>query len=131
MKKLIVFMFSVILFGSCGSNESNVERAVRKVAEDLNKTCPKLVDEATRLDKVEIDEDGYFHYTFTFPSKSIDDFNVSEFKDIQKRKLNKMYNSNEKFELYRQNDIFLKYSYFDKNKVQITSFTINNIFIYK
>tara|TARA_B110001452_G_scaffold231669_1_gene208604 strand:+ start:57 stop:443 length:387 start_codon:yes stop_codon:yes gene_type:complete len=128
MKKVIVFIFSVLLLVSC---ESNVDKVVRKTAEELNKSCPMFVDKITRLDKVEIDEDGYFHYTYTFPTLTINDINASNFKDEQFKILNKMYNTNEKFDIYRQNNIYLKYTYFDKNNQEIVTLTINDLYEYR
>lgn len=123
MKKFIVLLLTVLLFASC---ESKVDKAVRLAAEEINKSCPFFVDDNTRAESVEIDENGFFHYTYSFPYITKEEINIPEFHNTLYEKCHLTYNTNETMEIFKKNNVLLKYTYIDKNNEQIISFIIGS-----
>ena len=85
-----------------------------------------FVDEQTRLDYAEIDKYGCVHYVYTFPMKSKSDVDISSFFHSQSEMLNKEYESNPDLSNFRDNDVTLRYTYFDMYNNQIISIIIPN-----
>ena len=121
MKKLLILVISVILF-SCNSN-SDLDKILSFSVEEVNKSCPMFVDEITRLDYAEIDKDGFFHYVYTFPSLSKSDIDIPSFYKEQSDILNNGYES---LTTFKENDVTVRYTYFDMYDNQIISILIPN-----
>ena len=125
MKKILSILFIFLLILGCNS-KSNKERALHQVVNEINKSCPIFVDEQTRLDYSEIDENGFFHYVYTFPMKSKSDVDIPSFYYSQSKMLNKEHESNPSLSNFRDNDVTLRYTYFDMYNNQIISIVIPN-----
>jgi hypothetical protein len=125
MKKLLLILFCLPLLYSCNSN-NNLDKALIKTVEEINKSCPLFVDEQTRLDYSEIDENGFLHYIYTFPLVSKSDIDVKSFYVKQSDLLNHNYYSNKDLIFLKENDVFLKYTYLDMFNNQIISIVIPN-----
>jgi hypothetical protein len=121
MKQLLILVISVILF-SCNSN-SDLDKILSFSVEEVNKSCPMFVDEITRLDYAEIDKDGFFHYVYTFPSLSKSDIDIPSFYKEQSDILNNGYES---LTTFKENDVTVRYTYFDMHDNQIISILIPN-----
>lgn len=121
MKQLLILVISVILF-SCNSN-SDLDKILSFSVEEVNKSCPMFVDEITRLDYAEIDKDGFFHYVYTFPSLSKSDIDIPSFYKEQSDILNNGYES---LTTFKENDVTVRYTYFDMYDNQIISILIPN-----
>tara|TARA_B100001287_G_scaffold269543_1_gene267148 strand:+ start:555 stop:932 length:378 start_codon:yes stop_codon:yes gene_type:complete len=123
MKK---FWFWFVIIICCSSCENDIDKSIRLTAEELNKSCPVFIDDITRADRVEIDENGFFHYVYTFPTLSKNEIDLQHFYNTQKDKFQLMYNSSEEFEIFRKHEISLKYTYYDMYNNQIISLIIGN-----
>jgi hypothetical protein len=123
MKKLLSILFVFILIIGCNS-KSNIDRVLAEVVKEINKSCPMFVDEQTRLDYTEVDENGFFHYIYTFPTISKSDIDISSFYIKQRDMLNEQYHTSSDLSNFRENKVILKYTYFDMYKNQIISIVI-------
>tara|TARA_B100001063_G_C16585500_1_gene462886 strand:- start:352 stop:729 length:378 start_codon:yes stop_codon:yes gene_type:complete len=125
MKKLLLILLCLPLFYKCNP-KNNLEKVLIAVVEEVNNSCPMFVDEQTRLEYAEIDKDGFFHYIYTFPMKSKSDVDIPSFYYSQSKMLNKEYESNPSLSNFRDNDVTLRYTYFDMYNNQIISIVVPN-----
>ena len=123
MKKLLLILLCFPLLFSCNSN-SDLDKALIATVEEINKSCPIFVDEQTRLDYSEIDENGFFHYIYTFPTISKSDIDISSFYIKQRDLLNEQYHTNSDLTMFKEKKVILKYTYFDMYENQIISIVI-------
>ena len=123
MKKLLSILFCLTLILGCNS-KSKLEEAMIASVNEINKSCPMFVDEQTRLDYSEIDENGFFHYIYTFPTISKSDIDISSFYIKQRDLLNEQYYTNSDLTMFKENKVILKYTYFDMYENQIISIVI-------
>ena len=120
--KHLLLLFITILF-SCGAKNTQ-DDTLRYFVEEVNKKCPYFVDEITRLDYAEIDENGFFHYVYSFPSISKKDIDINQFYTNQREILYNVYQTNPEVSFFKENNIVTKYTYNDKYNFQITSIVI-------
>ena len=125
MKKILLILLCLPLLYKCNS-KNNLEKVLIAVVEEVNNSCPMFVDEQTRLDYTEIDKDGFFHYIYTFPFKSKSDIDIPSFYNYQSEILNKYYESNPSLSNFRDNNVTLRYTYFDRYNEQIISIVVPN-----
>jgi hypothetical protein len=123
MKKLLSILFCLTLILGCNS-KSKLDEAMIASVNEINKSCPLYVDEKTRLDYTEIDENGFFHFIYTFPTDSKSDMDINSFYMTQRDMLNEQYHTNSDLSFFKENKVILKYTYFDMYKNQIISIVI-------
>lgn len=104
-----------------------------KTADEMSKTCPKMVDKGTRLDKVEALPNNIFQYNYTMVNvENVE--NSIEIVDIKSKFETEMLNAIKTepgLKVFRDNNTTLGYRYLDKNgaeifKVLITPDQYNN-----
>ena len=104
-------------------NSKDLETELLNIVELLNKSCPTMLDESTRLDYTEIDTNGFLHYVYTM-LESLTNIDQTKFKKIQAATILEKYNLDHDFRFYKENGIKLRYTYNDKHNKQIVSFVI-------
>ncbi|HAN10114.1 MAG TPA: hypothetical protein DCP90_05835 [Clostridiales bacterium] len=105
-------------------DESSVVKAiVPLIAENINKTAPKMVDEVTRLDGCEAIGNKGLHYKYTllFDIKGIE----SEVKEEMKQANIEIYKTHPDMNTLRNAGIIVKYSYYDDARKELFEFSIN------
>jgi hypothetical protein len=91
MRKLIVIavstcLFSVAVFSSSFARNLS-ERDLIQVSDKLNKRCPVMVDQETRMDNVTAGPGLVFSYNYTFIKHRSTDVNKQEFVSAQRNGL--------------------------------------------
>ena len=125
MKKILLLFFCLTLLFSC-KHKSNIEKILNRTVEEVNNSCPMFVDEETRLEYVEIDEDGFFHYIYTFPMLTKNDIDIPYFYISQSERLNNEYKTNSYLSNFRKYNVTLRYTYFDMYDNQIISIIVSD-----
>ena len=103
-------------------NSADLEKELLSIIELGNKSCTKIVDKSTRLDYMEIDENGFVHHVASITSSI--KFDKTKFKKSQSASVAEKYNSDYDLRFYKDNNIKIRYTYNDKHNKQIVSFVI-------
>jgi hypothetical protein len=99
------------------------EKQIMEIASELNKNCPIMVDNATRLDNATPLPDKIFQYNYTIISMVKDSINIDQLKNNLEPSIINFVKSNPEMKMVRDNKYTINYSYRDKNGVFL--FTIS------
>lgn len=124
MKGLIICLVSVLLLVSCASKQDVFQKQLVNVANELNKTCPFMVDAETRLDNSIVLPNKTLQYNYTLVNIEVENVDVPEIEAYLKPNILNNVKTNPDLALYRDNNATLAYSYKDKNAKYITKLMI-------
>ena len=100
--------------GNFGSATS-IDKQLLAMTNEINKSCPLVMDQDTRLDNTSAGPGRMITYNYTLVNLSIEKINVDEFRDyIQPRVINNARTSDD-MKYFRENEVTLRYKYSDKN----------------
>ena len=104
-------------------SKPSFDKRLIELANEINKTCPMMVDNFTRLDNTTVLPDKVFQYNYTLTTTLKSEVDTSIFGKI---KLNAISNArtNPDMKDIRDNDLTLSYYYKDKNGVFISKFNV-------
>ena len=104
-------------------SKPSFDKRLIELANEINKTCPMMVDNYTRLDNTTVLPDKVFQYNYTLTTTLKSEVDTSIFGKI---KLNAISNArtNPDMKDIRDNDLTLSYYYKDKNGVFISKFNV-------
>lgn len=95
-----------------------------KSASEINKSCPIMVDQFTRLDNAIAMPDNVFQYNYTIVNHEKSEVNLDTAKKyILPRLVNNVKTSPE-MKFARDNHLTMSYKYSDKNGVFVVKYTI-------
>lgn len=106
------------LFGKSAFNKSLMESA-----SEINKTCPIMIDNATRLDNAIALPNDVFQYNYTLVNMTKDLINIDEFKSYLEPTITNFVKTNPDMQIMRDNKVTVNYYYKDKGGVYL--FTIS------
>lgn len=113
----------ILLLASCSAKDTVIKVLLDKTANELNKTCPMMVDSETRLDNATSLPGNVFQYNYTIVNYIKDSLDVDALKaNLEPGILNQI-KTNPELKLFRDNDVTLAYSYADKNGVFLLKMT--------
>ncbi len=101
---------------------------LKKAAQEINKSCPVMIDNQTRLDNVVLISDTIFQYNYTLVKIENKDknFDSEKLKQNIQSQSQKNLDSNAAMKYQRDNNIYLKYVYKDRNNRLLFDFIINH-----
>jgi hypothetical protein len=101
------------------------ESQLMKMATELNRNCPVMLDRETRLDNTMGGPGKYFTSNYTLINQEAAELNIVEMKQkMTPDKINYVKTS-EDMQIFRKEKVTLKYNYKDKFGVFLFSITIN------
>jgi hypothetical protein len=100
------------------------ETQLMKVAAELNKNCPFMVDSDTRLDNSVGGPGKNFVYNYTLINHAEADINIVELKQNMIPFLTNYIKTSEDMQTFRKEKVTLKYIYKDKSGTFLFSITI-------
>lgn len=106
----IFFVFSVVLFIQCGGS---VDGQLKKIAEESNKECPKVLDQWTRLDSCAAYPGKVYKYFHTVINNALVS-DTEQFKTAFKPIIIATVKTNPAMKFFRENDVVLHYQYRDE-----------------
>jgi hypothetical protein len=92
------------------------EQELKRAAVEINKSGPVMVDEDTRLDRVEVEEGNILRYAYTLVNMSKADITIEKFKATLTPVIVEDVRTNPQMAINREHHTTLKYSYFDREK---------------
>ncbi|MGE5457041.1 MAG: hypothetical protein ACM3RX_01665 [Methanococcaceae archaeon] len=112
---LVVGLAVMVLVQQLMFKAPGFDKTMMKVASELNKTCPFMVDSETQLDNAIALPDNVFQYNYTLINTSKDSIDIQVFENIMKPMLIKNIGSTPELKTFRDNKVTMVYSYKDKN----------------
>ncbi|MUP39139.1 hypothetical protein [Labilibaculum euxinus] len=129
----LVFAVAFAIFYSLGQiggeglvelfREKVSEKVLMVTASELNKTCPVMIDNATRLDNTIALPGNVFQYNYTLIDMSKDSVNIEELKAYLEPTIINFVKTNPDMQILRDNKVQVNYYYKDKSGVYL--FTIS------
>ena len=115
-KITLVVIFFLSFLTSCNQKSFNTE--MQDIANDTNRKLPKMVDNVTRLENVNILSGKVFQYNYTLVNVEKGSFDSYSFKKNHKIKLISgviQMSKKSGFDFFDVNNVIFSYSYNDKN----------------
>lgn len=100
------------------------DQAMMKAASELNKTCPIMVDQHTRLDNAAAMPNNIFQYNYTLVNLDKSEVNIDTVKKYVEPGLINNVKTNPDLKVYRDNKVTMAYNYRDKNGVFVLKITV-------
>lgn len=110
-----VFMFIIFYYASYLFFTPNYDEALGKMADDMNQTCPMMVDANTRLDNVGILPGNIIQYNYTMINMDLEQVNTLELRNSMEPLITNAVKTDPEMQFQRKNKTTLNYHYRDKN----------------
>jgi hypothetical protein len=98
---------------------------LKRVAHELNKSCPVMVDNETRLDNAIALPCKVLQYNYTLINMSKDSMNLQLFNDYLRPQIINNIRTHPDLKSFRDNRVTMVYNYKDRNGVFITRIVVN------
>ncbi|WP_155845795.1 hypothetical protein [Chryseobacterium gregarium] len=111
---------------SC-NKEKSIEDELKEAAAGMNKLTPQVMNEGMRLDSVSAQPGKIFKYNYTLTDDTKENFSpeqIEAFKKQAKEGAVKVVKTSADIKEFRDNDVTMVYSYYDKNGKPTMDFTI-------
>jgi len=102
-----------------------IESQLMKESAELNKNCPLMIDNNTRLDNTIGGPGKFFVYNYTLIHHTAAELNIVELKQNMVPVLTNTIKTSEDMQIFRREKVTLKYNYRDKQGVFLFSITIS------
>lgn len=116
--------FGPKLFNQINENSLNENTTLSEGVKIMNKNCPLIIDEYTRLDSVTLPKKNILQSNYTLTSQKIIETDINSFNEILKPEIIKHIKSDKDSEFIRKNKPKIIYKYFDKESKFITDIVI-------
>lgn len=128
MKNVICLsVLSVTLALSSCSKEKTIDDDLKEVAVNINKTTPQNLADGVRLDSVSAQPGKIFKYNYTLTDdvkESVTPEQIEAFKASAKEGALRVVKTSPDIKEFRDNDVTMVYTYYDKNGKPTTDFKI-------
>jgi hypothetical protein len=122
VKKTIGTVVGIVVFGlsyfaaqQLFFKPVSFDKAMMEAASQLNKTCPIMVDQDTRLDNAVALPNNIFQYNYTLVNLNKSEVNIDTVKKYVEPGLINNVKTNPDLKAFRDNKVTMAYSYKDKN----------------
>jgi hypothetical protein len=123
LKSLVCIFGICLIFSACG-NLIPFEKQLEMAATETNKSCPKMIDETTRLDKVEAFPGKIFQYNYTLINTKKEELDSTVFDSLMREQLLGGVKASPELKIFRDNQVTLIYNYSDKEGMVACKITI-------
>ena len=94
------------------------------VLNDLNKNCPKIINEDTQFDNVIALPDNIIQYNFTIYKYNIEELNIDEYKRNATEIYINQVKSHPLLQIFKEHNTTLQYNYRDKKGIFVCTIKI-------
>ena len=129
-KKIIGTIVGILAFGLAyfGAQQlfktPSFDKAMMEAASELNKSCPIMVDQDTRLDNAAALPNNIFQYNYTLVNLDKSEVNIDTVKKYVEPGVINNVKTNPDLKVYRDNKVTMAYNYSDKNGVFIIKINV-------
>ncbi|HBT85358.1 MAG: hypothetical protein PHO13_01505 [Fermentimonas sp.] len=122
--KVIVVFISIFII-QCGSDEKAINKKLSQMAADLNVSAPVMLDQYTRFDFAEVDDDNVFRYNYTVLNSSNPDSLIQIVSANLKENIKREFSTNPQLLFFKENNVRLEYVYKDEGNQVVSLLHIN------
>lgn len=118
---------SVLLLSSACSKEKTIDDELKDAALTMNKMTPQILGEGVRLDSVSAKENKTLQYNYTLTDDVKEELmpeEIDSYKSAAKVEALKSMKTSPDMKNFRENNVSLKYVYYDKNGKPTTDFSV-------
>lgn len=130
-KKLLGLVFGIIAFAvaywgvqQIFFSPPSINKMMMQEASEINKTCPIMVDQYTRLDNVLASPPKSFQYNYTLVNLTKSDVNLDTIKKYVEPAILNNVRTNPDMKTLRKNKVTMIYYYKDKNGNFVYKYTV-------
>ena len=130
-KKTLGFIVGVIAFGlsffavqQLFFKAPSIDKVLMNTASEINKTCPVMVDQYTRLDNAIALPNSTFQYNYSIINNDKTEINLDTAKKYIEPVLLNRVKTDPGLKFFRDKDVILIYNYRDKNGVFVVKYSI-------
>lgn len=120
---LVGFIIVFFIFNKLSSSDS-LDKTMTKIANEINKNCPLVVDEHTQLDNTVAMPNNIFKYNYTLVNLEKGSFDEKQLKATIEPNIVNIIKTNPDMEYQRKHKTTLVYNYKDKNGVFLFDITV-------
>ena len=103
---------------------NTAKNPLQLIANEMNKSCPMMVDEKTRLDKVTLPSKTVFQYNYTLINYEKTEIDTVKIKSSLEQNIIRLTKTNPQMQYQRENNVTMNYIYNDKNGDYLMSIII-------
>ena len=103
---------------------NTAKNPLQLIANEMNKSCPMMVDEETRLDKVTLPSKTVFQYNYTLINYEKTEIDTVKIKSNLEQNIIRLTKTNPQMQYQRENNVTMNYIYNDKNGDYLMSIII-------
>lgn len=122
---IITVLFISFSLIQCVSDEKTVNKKLSQMAADLNVSAPVMLDQYTRFDKAEVDDDNVFRYNYTVLNSSNPDSLIQVVSLNLKENIKREFSTNPQLLFFKENNVVIEYVYKDESSQVIRLLLIN------
>ncbi|MFP3594103.1 hypothetical protein [Chryseobacterium sp. SIMBA_038] len=129
MKNLIVLSLSSFLLLISCNKEKTIDDELKEAAISMNKLTPQILNDGIRLDSVSAEPNRVFKYNYTLTQdvkENVTEEEINTFKKEAKEGAVNAINTSADMKEFRDNDVTLKYFYYDKNGKPTADFSVTS-----
>jgi hypothetical protein len=119
----IVF-FAIAYYGVQQFFKPGFDKTLMEVASELNKTCPIMVDQDTRLDNAVALPGKIFQYNYTLVNYEKSQINIDTVRKYVQPNIVNTVRTNPDMKHFRDNKVTMDYHYKDKNGVFVLKISV-------
>ncbi|MCS3530739.1 hypothetical protein [Chryseobacterium sp. JUb7] len=128
MKNVVKFSLVLLLLivVSC-KKEKTIDDELKEAAASMNKLTPQILNDGIRLDSVSTEPNKVFKYNYTLTDdvkENVTPEQIETFKKEAKEGALQAVKTSADLQEFRDNDVVLKYSYYDKNGKLTADFNV-------
>ncbi len=101
-----------------------IDKVLMESANEINKTCPIMLDSETRLDNTMALPDKVFQYTYTLVNWEKSSIDTVELKKLIEPQIINSVKTNPQMKYQRENKITMSFYYKDKNGLYVCCITV-------
>jgi len=128
MKNLKFMLASALLVAVSCTKEKTIDEELKEAAVSMSKLMPQVFNEGIRLDSVSAQPGKIFKYNYTLVDdvkENVTDAEIEGFKKEAKEGALDVVKTSPDMKEFRDNDVTLKYVYYDKNGKPLADFSID------
>lgn len=130
MKNLIVLSLSSLLLLISCNKEKTIDDELKEAAINMNKLTPQILNDGIRLDSVSAEPNKIFKYNYTLTQdvkENVTEEEINTFKKEAKEGALNAVKTSADMQEFRDNDVTLKYVYYDKNGKPTADFSVTSV----
>ncbi len=124
-KPLLVTIVGIIAFGIAYFvaqqvfSPPSIDQQLMKIANELNESCPVMVDAGTRLDNTITTPEKRFQYNYTLVDMLKENIEIESMEAYLKPQILNTIRTSPDLKFFREKGVTLVYNYKDKNSVHV------------